>query len=134
MIQSDFISVVIWWFYLLLIGLLFLPLTKSLFSRFFDRGYIFSKTIGLAIISYILFLLGTAHILPFQRLSIFAVLIIALIVNIIFYSKNKIKLDKKVIYIYIFQEILFFLSLLLWSYVKSFQPDIHGLEKFMDFG
>lgn len=134
MIQSDFISVVIWWFYLLLIGLLFLPLTKSLFSRFFDRGYIFSKTIGLAIISYIIFLFGTFHILPFQRLSIFAILLVLLIVNILFYSKNKIKLERKVIFIYIFQEVLFFLSLLLWSYVKSFQPDIHGLEKFMDFG
>lgn len=134
MIQSDFISVVIWWFYLLLIGFLFLPLARNLFSRFFDKGYIFSKTLGLAIISYIIFLFGTAHILPFQRFTIFAVLVAVLIVNILFYSKNKFKLEKKIIYIYIFQELLFFLSLLFWSYIKSFQPDIHGLEKFMDFG
>lgn len=134
MIQSDLLNVVIWWFYLLLIGILFLPLTKNLFSRFFDKGYIFSKTLGLAIISYIIFLFGTAHILPFQRLSIFAVLLVALIVNIIFYSKKGIKIKRKEIYIYVFQELFFFLSLLLWSYIKSFQPDIYGLEKFMDFG
>src|SRR5690606_29370103 len=28
----------------------------------------------------------------------------------------------------------FFISLLFWSYIKSFHPDIHGLEKYMDFG
>ena len=34
----------------------------------------------------------------------------------------------------IFQELFFLCSLLFWSYIKAFQPDIHGLEKFMDFG
>ncbi|KKR14110.1 MAG: YYY membrane protein [Candidatus Woesebacteria bacterium GW2011_GWA1_39_21b] len=34
----------------------------------------------------------------------------------------------------LFQEILFTLGLFFWSYVRSHQPDINGLEKFMDFG
>src|SRR5690606_23633102 len=34
----------------------------------------------------------------------------------------------------IIQEILFGIGLVLWSLVRSYQPDILGLEKFMDYG
>lgn len=36
--------------------------------------------------------------------------------------------------IFIFEEFLFFSSLLIWSVVRSYNPAIHDLEKFMDFG
>lgn len=38
------------------------------------------------------------------------------------------------IVIMLLQELIFLVSLLFWSYIKSFQPDIHGLEKYMDYG
>src|SRR3989344_6659967 len=34
----------------------------------------------------------------------------------------------------IFEEALFYLCILFWSYVRAHNPDIHDLEKFMDFG
>lgn len=36
--------------------------------------------------------------------------------------------------IFIFEEILFLAALFAWAYIHSFSPDIHGLEKYMDFG
>ncbi|MCX6725752.1 MAG: DUF2298 domain-containing protein, partial [Candidatus Shapirobacteria bacterium] len=36
--------------------------------------------------------------------------------------------------IFIFEETLFFICLTVWSFIRGFQPEIHGLEKFMDFG
>src|SRR6185312_124946 len=32
------------------------------------------------------------------------------------------------------EEVMFFICLLVWSYVRATNPDIHGLEKYMDFG
>lgn len=132
--SSDFFYVVKWWLFLFGIGVLFLPLSTLLFSRFLDRGYAFAKTLGLVTVSYLIFLLGTLHILPFNRLSIFAIIFILFIFNIYLLKKFKIRFSKKDVGFFIFQELFFFFSLFSWSYVKTFQPDIHGLEKFMDFG
>ena len=132
--SSDFLNVVKWWVFLFGIGLLFLPVATIFFSRFFDKGYIYAKTLGVVIISYLILLTGTIHLLPFNRYSIFAFLIIIGIVDIFFLRRHKLKISKKDIGIFMFQELFFFLSLLFWSYIKAFQPDIHGLEKFMDFG
>jgi uncharacterized membrane protein len=36
--------------------------------------------------------------------------------------------------IFIFEEVIFLACIFFWAYVRSFSPDIHGLEKYMDFG
>src|SRR3990170_4356388 len=57
--------------------------------------------------------------------------------NFLVFKKNREKIlkslasKKKVL---IFQEAFFFAGLLFWSYVRAHQPDIEGLEKFMDYG
>ncbi|MEK7450548.1 MAG: DUF2298 domain-containing protein [Patescibacteria group bacterium] len=137
MFLSDLSYVFKWWVMFLTIGIVFLPLTTSIFSNFFDRGYIFSRILGIAILSYIVFLLGILKILPFQMPTIILVCIILLIVNLFVAKKTKFlsKLNfKKNLGIYFLEELIFLAALLFWSYVRGFQPDIHGLEKFMDFG
>lgn len=134
MFTRDLFFVIEWWFYLLLIGLIFYPITKLIFINFFDRGYIFSKTIGIALISYFIYIFSTLHILRFERVNIAFILIIVIFTNLVLYKNRTIKLEKKDVKIVFFEELLFLVSLLFWSYIKGFQPDIHGLEKFMDFG
>jgi len=122
---------------LLGLGALALPLSLRLFGRFWDKGWILSKTLGLILLSYALFLLGRFHLLPFMQESIFLVLVAW--VGIVFWRwrgnfpfwKKELLSAKKII---LGEEILFLAALLFWSYVRSFQPSIEGLEKFMDFG
>lgn len=123
------------WLILFFLGILFLPFTNKLFSTFFDRGYIFSKVISVIFFSYILFLLGTLKILPFSIISFILILVI-FVVSYLFLTGFKIpKLpEKKLRRIWVFEEGLFLSGLIFWSYIKGFQPDINGLEKFMDFG
>lgn len=126
-----------WYFYLLLLGLIFFPLTKKLFNSFFDFGYSFAKTIGILVLSYIFFVLNLIKIAPFSRLSIFAILIFFLILNFILRKTHR-KLQKKelalkIIFI-VFEEMVFIGSLFFLTYVRSQEPSIRGLEKFMDFG
>jgi len=124
-----------WWLVLFLLGTLAMPFTAKLFSIFFDKGYAFTKTIGIIFISYSIFLLSTIHILQFNIFSLI-ILVVLVIGASIFYAKrwDFIKLLRQNWKIFLFEEIVFILGLILWSYIKSFQPDIHGLEKFMDFG
>lgn len=57
--QADLFAAVRWWATLLIIGTAALPLTFVLFQRLPDRGYAFVKLIGLLIVSYVFWLLGS---------------------------------------------------------------------------
>src|SRR3989344_8091667 len=130
-----------WWGTFFILGVAFLPLTFSIFKNFFDRGYVFSKILGVAVVSYAVFLLGILHIIPFSFLTSALVLIFFALLNISFITRGKsgglrkfLTILKENWLIFLFEEVLFSIALLFWSYVRSFQPDIHGLEKYMDFG
>ncbi|MDP3988194.1 MAG: DUF2298 domain-containing protein, partial [Candidatus Levybacteria bacterium] len=131
---ADLLFIFKWWFTLFLIGLVFLPLTTSIFSNFFDKGYIFSKTLGITIVSYLIFILGIFHFLHFTQINIILSLIFFAAVNIVFNLPFIMQTLKEKWKIFIFEEVIFLLAILFWSYIRSFQPEIHGLEKYMDFG
>ncbi len=78
---SDITGVLIWFFVFLFIGPAFLPLTFSLFKKLKDKGYIFSKIIGLGIISYFVLLVSTLKIAKFSELLVLAAVIIFLLIN-----------------------------------------------------
>lgn len=135
MLTGDLINIFGWWIVFFLTGLTFLPLTVNLFQHFFDKGYIFAKILGILIISYSIWFLASLKILSFSTFNIFLVTFIFLIINLVIISKkNTTQIIKGNLKIFFFEEILFTLGLIFWSYIKSFEPSIHGLEKFMDFG
>ncbi len=131
----DLGLIIKFWFVFLILGILLLPITTRIFSQLIDKGYIFSKVISLILFSYVLFVMGTLHILPFNISSILLLIFIYVAILLFFFRFKMPKLpDKKTRRIWVFEELLFLVALLFWSYIKGFQPDINGLEKFMDFG
>ena len=137
MIQaSDFIAIFQWWIVLFIIGLGFLPLTFILFRNFFDKGYSFSKILGIILIGYPVFLLGISHIAPFHTPYIIGVAITAIGATYFFVpdKSNVWNTIKKHWLAFAIQEIMFLAVLYTWAYIHSYAPDIHGLEKFMDYG
>ncbi len=154
---TDFWIVVKWWVTLFLVGSVSFPLTKKLFSSWYDKGYLFAKAVGMASVTYIVYIAAMSHILPFVTESILmamiALFLFGIIVNSIktpdadpsdsqtsyhgikrlfksYGSKNSLRY----VGIFILEEIFFFVALLFWAWVKGHEPSIHGLEKFMDFG
>ena len=134
MFQADFYLILKWWFLFFGIGLVFLPFTISLFKNFIDKGYIFSKVFATIIISYIVFILGILHIALFSNPTIFSVIFISIVFNLFFFKKGFLLNLKQNWIIFLLEEVIFFIGILFLSYVRSHAPDIHGLEKFMDFG
>lgn len=132
---SDLANTFSWWAILFSLGLVFLPLTSLLFSNFFDRGYIFSKILGILAVSYIVWLPSSLKLFPFSVFSILAVLGVFLAINVIIaYKKKTTSLLLGTTKVIFFEELLFLTGLTFWAFVKTHEPSIHGLEKFMDFG
>jgi len=135
--MNDFFLVFAWWVIVSSLGIIFLPLTFKFFGKFFDKGYPLAKIIGLAIISYLVWLLGSLKILPFVNQTIWLVIGIAAGANFWLFKKNQ-KEIKQIVRshwrFFVFEEILLFSALLFWAWVRGFQPNIQGLEKFMDYG
>ena len=122
-----------WYVMLLIIGVIFFPTAQVLFPIFYDKGYAFSKALGIVFISYITYILGTAHILPFTLPTLGIILLGAMVFNYLVAAWPKRK-DYMPTGMIIFEEMLFAIAFFTWAYIRSKEPSIHGLEKFMDFG
>jgi len=134
---NDFWFILTWWLVISLMGLSCLPLTLKLFAKFFDKGYIFSKIIGLLGVTFVVWLAGSTHLLAFSQLSIFVAIVLLAGINLILFRQFKPEFNKELkskLNIFVLEEIILFITLTTWSFVRGYQPDIQGLEKFMDFG
>jgi YYY domain-containing protein len=133
---GDLLFVLLWWFSILTIGWIFLPVTGKLFGRFFDSGYLFSKVIGITFISYCVWLLSALQIVSFSFTTI--VLSLCSTSAIVFFvlrgGRTIPSLVKNHYKVFIYEEVIFLCGLIVWSFIRGLQPDIYGLEKFMDYG
>lgn len=134
MIMEWFFPVLLWYIMLFILGLIFVPITRTLFKSFFDFGYPFSKAIAILLLTYGLFLISSLHIIPFDMLGIGIVTIAALYANYRIHKKFPLDKKQQPLFFIIAEEVLFLFAFLSWVYIRSHQSDIRGLEKFMDFG
>ncbi len=136
---SDFKYIILWWSTFFVVGSIALPLTFSIFKKFWDKGYLFSKVISLIILTYVIFVLGVFRLLPFTITSLLLIIIFFLILDFIYLRrsdnfKDFINLLRKNKKYFIVEEIIFLVVLIAWSFIRGYAPDIEGLEKFMDWG
>lgn len=138
-LKNDFLYVIRWWGILLLIGILYLPLSKRIFSSFADKGYLFSKIIGIAISSYTLWLFSSFKLIPITFWGCWGVLIASgIVVFALLFRKKDIKKNdffkEDTLRWVLTGESIFLFSLSFWTYLRGFNPKVEGLEKFMDYG
>lgn len=132
--------VLTWYLYVFALGIVFQPLTAKIFSNTLDKGYAFSKALGLLITTYFFMLFGIFRIIPYGRWQIISLLTL---IGYIQYRKifvsgfslsEFIKKHYTAIKWGLLIEMLFIISLITWSIVRGQEPNIRGLEKFMDYG
>ena len=138
LLGRDYLDVLVWWLFLFALGLLYLPLGARLFSDFFERGYPFCKVIGLLAAAYVSWLVASLHVLPFSRPVIaLCALVPPLALRFLGPAWGVAALRGALAgraRLLVFEEILFLGVLTAWAFVRGLQPDISGLEKFMDYG
>lgn len=123
-----------WWGTLFLVGAAVYPITKYLFGEWSDRGFLFTKAVGMALVTFLVYLLGITHIAPFTQMTVWAVLGILFLVGIPLYTRKKETHTWRRAALLGAEELFFFAAMLFWTWVKAHEPSLHNLEKFMDFG
>jgi len=141
---TDIWIVIRWWGALFLVGSIAYPFTKQLFRDWSDHGYLFAKAVGMALVTYLVYLAGMFRIFPFTQATVFGAMGLVFLGGLWLEARNnrkgtarKAESVSRIFFhipLLIAEELFFFGMLLLWSWVKGHEPSIHGLEKFMDYG
>ncbi len=129
-----------WFLALQAIALLAFPITFVIFGNLSDRGYIFSKALGVLLVSWLIWLFASWHVVAFSQASILLVLVLlalvgGLIVRLRYDDITAFLRDNQ--RLILIEEGLFWLLFLLFVWVRWQNPDLwhpsRGGEKPMDF-
>ncbi len=121
-----------------ILSLICLPLTFSVFRNLPDRGWAFSKALGLVLLAFCVWLpLVCVPVLPFNQLFIVSVTLLLLAgCSLKFMSVRHAfrKMVRQNVFYILVVESLFLGMVFLLGWVRSFGPDIRSYEMFMDEG
>ncbi len=141
---NDYTKVVSWWLMLLLLGLIFQPLTLILFRRFRDNGWMFSKTLGIAFSAWLVWFVSSIRLMKFSMTLCVLSVLVCFAANMVLlylynrYSSSKIRIMEvfsvEKLNSMINAEIIFFCVFSAWCYIKGFNAAAYGTERFMDYG
>ncbi len=128
-------EIFIWWLTITLLGTGFMPLSAWVFRHFDDRGWLFSKSLGIFLTAWVFFVLNTAHIVSFIQRNCLIVTGLLIALNILAFFKLDMReifrgVDLKLIAV---EEAMFFVVFAVWVYIIGFKPEAYGTEKFMDY-
>ena len=119
-----------WWLYITLLGLLAYPLAFAPLRGLADRGYIFSKTLGMLLLAYLTWVLACARLVAFSHLSMLIVLGVLLVAAALTsYLQRHALLDylRQRWRLLLIEEGLFTLAFLLFVAIRSFDSDLWNL-------
>ena len=126
------------WALVEVLGLLCLPLTITVFHNLPDRGWAFSKAIGIALLAFCVWLpLMTVQILPFSQLFIAIILLILCAFSIVGFVRVRhalVALIRAQIFYIIVCEAIFLGMVFLLGWIRSYGPNIQNFEMYMDEG
>lgn len=133
---TDLFAAFRWWAVLMVVGAAAAPLTLHLFRRLPDRGYAFAKLVGLLIVSFLFWLLGSLGFLGNNLGGILFALLILISLSI--WATTRIRDDetfrlqdyKNQI---IITELVFAVLFAVWVWVRAQNPAITATEKPMEF-
>ena len=126
------------WALVEVLGFVCLPLTVTVFHNVPDRGWAFSKAIGVAVLAFFVWLLLTCfHALLFSQYLVAGVFLLLLAFNIVgfLHARHTIVKVVRVNFTYIIiSEAVFAGMIFLLGWIRSYVPDIRSFEMFMDEG
>ena len=116
-----------------LVGLSGFPIISKIFGRFNDKGYAYSHVLSLIVISFLTFLLSYAFGL--NRIYVYISFAAWVLMNVfVFFKFGHLSINKHLIMNMVYSQLIFLVLALLWYFVRSREPEIYSIERFMDFG
>ena len=134
--MTEILAAIRWWTVLLLLGTAVMPLTVTLFRRLPDRGYAFTKMVGLLLVSYLFWLAGSFGFVANNLGGILLALLAVTGLSFWLWQQDKAELVQwlRENWRYILLVELLFLALFgVWVWVRTQNPAITATEKPMEF-
>ena len=136
------IQILVWWVLIQILGWLALPTTMRIFRWLPDRGYSFSKAVGLLLISYFLWMGASTGLLNNDLGGILFSVLLLIAISAWFYVRDRGTMipDLRSFFrdnwkLVITTEVLFTIALVSWAVLRAYAPfkiDYAGGEKFME--
>lgn len=119
-----------WWIAITLCGFLAWPLCARLFPVSLDRGYLAAKAAGVLLAAYCAWLASSLGLLSFARSGVIAGIACLAVLGFVLRARRlPVPLRDLA-----GRELVFVGFLAIGAVIRVTNPDIYGLEKFMDFG
>lgn len=140
--DTQWIGVALWVLAVYVLGFAAMPLVFVVFRRLPDRGYAFAKLAGLLVTSWIVWMLSSAHLVPFTFWSMILALVVLLAFSGLLWKigvKYEIRdFMRRKGSLILFYEAIFLISFGFMVFIRMLNPDVwhttFGGEKTMEFG
>lgn len=137
--QAPFLGMIVWYLTITLIGWAVYPFTRMALCGLRDKGYAFSRLVGILLLTFLVWFTGSAGV-PVTRLTILVFLLVLIVINaFLFHRQRKIiqeEFNRNRKY-YLMVEGIFLALFLFFLLVRVGNPDLwhpsKGGEKPMDF-
>lgn len=131
LLGTDNVSFLKWWLMTLVLGIGFYPAAAALFPRFHDRGWMFSKVLGIVVSGFAVFALGSFGLVPFTA-PVCLITVGVLILASWIFGCFKVRVHAPEIDFLMMEEVLFFAFSFSGPILRAFtrrhtEPKIHGL-------
>jgi YYY domain-containing protein len=135
------LTVLIWWLWMLVMGLVALPLAHRFFRRLPGRGYAFARPLGLLLTSYVLWLGASLGLLRNSLGGALFGLTAVAVLSFVVYRRGRSEDEPGLLAwlranvgLVLVVELLYAGALILWAVLRAYSPDLTtaGGEKFME--
>lgn len=134
--STDLFALLRWWLALVMMGTAVVPLTFMLFNKLADRGYAFTKMVGLLLVSYLFWIMGSLGFVGNNLGGIVLALLVVAGLSAWAFTRQRAQLTvwlrENVAYIGLV-ELLFLVMFVLWAFARAQHPEIANTEKPMEF-
>lgn len=137
--SSPLLSIALWYFSITIFGWLIYPIVRLMMSGLSDKGYAFSKLIGMLLLAIIVWWAGSYNFQVTRQFILFVVILITIVGLLFgFIQRKEIAKDlKNYKYHFLTIEILALLLFVVFLFIRIGNPDLwhpaKGGEKPMDF-
>ena len=124
---SNTYPIFFWWLALMVLGLLAYPMVFSALRGLADRGYIFSKTLGILLLAYLAWILANVRLIAFSHLSMVVVCLMLLTLAIVLYWWQRRAIAAFIRQrwrLLLIEEGIFTLAFLAFVAIRSLNPDL----------
>jgi uncharacterized membrane protein len=129
-------DVLLWWVVMGGVGLITWPIAFVALSRLPDRGYSFSKALGLVFLGFILFIGATVRVIPNSRLGVVLILIAMAVAAGVIVARKRDELGTFLVqhwkYV-VLTEVLFLAAFVVAAFLRSYVAHLSGTEKPTEF-